>query len=98
MEQFENGRAVFHVKVDGAGRVVIPVGVRERHHIAAGGEIVIEDGEEGIRLRTMDEVIRDVQAKCRRLAEPGVLQSEELIRERRAEAARELAEEAGRGA
>jgi AbrB family looped-hinge helix DNA binding protein len=96
MEQFENGRMVFHMKVDSAGRVVIPVGVRERHRIAAGGEIVLEDSDEGIRLRTMDEVLRDVQMKCRKLAEPGVLQSEELIRERRAEAARELAEEAGR--
>ena len=51
---------------------------------------MIEDDAGSIRLRTMGEAVRHVQARCRTLAEPEILQSDELIRERRAEAAREL--------
>ena len=98
MQQFGNNHSVFHARVDGAGRIVIPIDLRQRHGISAGEEIMVEDDAGSIRLRTMDEAVRDVQARCRKLAEPGVLQSDELIRERRAEAARELAQEARPGA
>ena len=89
-----NLNPVSHARVDGAGRIVIPIGLRQKHGISSGEEIMIEDDAGSIRLRTMDEAVRDVQARCRKLAEPGILQSDELIRERRAEAARELAQEA----
>ncbi|MFN8705915.1 MAG: AbrB/MazE/SpoVT family DNA-binding domain-containing protein [Planctomyces sp.] len=95
MEQLRNLHSVSHARVDGAGRIVIPIGLRQKHGIASGQELIIEDDTGSIRLRTMDEAVRDVQARCRKLAEPGILQSDEMIRERRAEAARELAQEAG---
>lgn len=95
MEQSGSLHLVSHARVDSAGRIVIPISLRQRHGIFAGAEIMIEDDAGSIRLRTMDEAVRDVQARCRKLAEPGKLQSDELIRERRAEAAQELAQEAG---
>ena len=89
MEQSGNGRSIFHVRVDGVGRVVIPAGLRQRHQIESGQELVIEDGDGGIRLRTMGEVIQEIQDYCLKFGDPNELWSEELIRERREEAARE---------
>ncbi len=43
----------------------------------------------GIEIKTLDEVIREAQELCARYVKPGVSLVDELLRERREEAARE---------
>jgi AbrB family looped-hinge helix DNA binding protein len=80
---------IHRLKVDAAGRVVLPAELRQRHHIQRGDEVVAEEDDQGIRLRTRDQILREVQAYFSRFATPGVGVVDELIRERREEAARE---------
>lgn len=80
------------VKVDASGRVVIPKDLRDALGIPEGGELelTIKDGElRGISRLT---AVRQLQAMLRGLVPPGVSMVDELIAERRAEAAREEAE------
>lgn len=71
------------------GRLVIPVAYRRRLGVEQGGPVQIrfEDGE--VRLIGRDEALRRLQAYFSRFARKGISLSEELIAERRAEAARE---------
>jgi AbrB family looped-hinge helix DNA binding protein len=76
-------------KVDEGGRIVIPAEFRR----ALGwqpGEVVVLSLEEGeVRVVSIDESIRRVQEWVRSFVPEGHSLSEELIAERRAEAARE---------
>lgn len=75
------------------GRVVIPVAFRRLLGAEHGGpvQIRIQDGE--VCLVGRDEVVRRVQARIKRLIPPGISLADELIAERRAEAAHEDQEE-----
>lgn len=77
------------VRLDEAGRVVIPSKFRKALDIKKGEWLVIglEDGE--VRIFTIDEAIRRAQATTRKHVPAGVSLVDELIAERRAEAARE---------
>lgn len=80
------------VKVDAAGRLVIPKDMREALGIPDGGELrlKVEDGE----LRGMGRLaaLRRIQREVRGSVPPGESVVDELIADRRAEAAREEAE------
>lgn len=78
-----------HIQLDAAGRALIPMTMRQRLGLAVGDPVVLEATDEGVLLRPLKAVIRDVQAYFADVAPPGVLVSEELIRERREEAARD---------
>jgi AbrB family looped-hinge helix DNA binding protein len=77
------------VRLCEGGRVVIPAEVREQLGLKVGDRLVlrVEDGE--IRLFTREQGIRKVQAWFAPYRKEGVSLSDELIAERRAEAARE---------
>ena len=82
----------FHTKLGEDGRVVIPAAVRKESGLKRGDTIVAESDGHSLFLRSMDEVVREVQAAfapARTTAGAG----DELIAERRAEAAREAAED-----
>ena len=83
---------VVTVKVDGSGRVVIPREMREALGIPEGGElqVSVENGE--LRATTRLAALRRIQEEVRGLVPPGVSVVDEFIAERRAEAARELAD------
>jgi AbrB family looped-hinge helix DNA binding protein len=81
-----------HLKVDSAGRVVLPADFRRRSGVGPGDQLVAEDDGTTIHIKTYDQVLKDVQSFFKEIAPPGVVLSEELIRERRAEAAREADE------
>jgi AbrB family looped-hinge helix DNA binding protein len=80
---------VHRLKVDAAGRILLPAELRHRHGIHQGDEVVAEEDESGIRITTLQEAIRQAQDYFARLAPPDRRLSEELLRERRDEAARE---------
>jgi AbrB family looped-hinge helix DNA binding protein len=79
----------YRSKVDSAGRIVIPAGVRERLGIAPGEELIIREDGEGIRVETFRQALKRAQAFFTRLKKPGESVVDELLRERREEAARE---------
>lgn len=79
----------FRTKIRAGGRVVIPAPCRAALGLKPGDDLLIdlEDGE--LRLITPARALQRIQAIVRRYVPKGVLLSEELIRERREEAARE---------
>ena len=77
-------------KVSEGGRVVIPADLREKHGIGIGDVVMwVEDGEQLV-LTSVRASIRRAQALvARHDKRPNVSMVDELIRERREEAARE---------
>ncbi len=92
MGQDEFDPLVARVPMDERGRLVLPLAMRERLGLAGGGQLILRlTGEGAIALETPDIV----KARLRRRwsdARRDRLPSEELIAERRAEAAREQEE------
>ena len=76
----------YQVKVDPAGRVVVPAAIRERHHIQAGDTLVIRSRDDALELRTYDQVIREAQNYFCSLLPAGRSLTRELIEERRRDA------------
>lgn len=79
----------YQLKVDSAGRVVLPADFRLRAAIGPGDHVVAEDDGTAIRIRTVDQAIAEAQALFARLVPEDVSLVDELIAEREAEAARE---------
>lgn len=80
---------VIHSKLSEGRRVAIPAELCERYGIEPGDPVVLEPSDNGIIVRPLDAVIREVQAYFADAAPAGVSLSEELLRERREEAERE---------
>ena len=79
-----------HVKIAPGGRVVIPVEFRKALGVEVGDAMVVElrDGE--LRLRSLDTAIKRVLAMVRKyIPDEARSLADELIAERRQEAARE---------
>ncbi|KMO44966.1 AbrB family transcriptional regulator [Methylobacterium tarhaniae] len=74
--------------VDG-GKLIIPASFRREMGIQIGDTVVMEmvDGE--LRVRSRDAAIIEIQRLVRSLVPDGVSLSDELIADRRAEAAKE---------
>lgn len=81
----ENASQVYRLKVDTSGRILLPTEARDRHRIAGGDTIVAVDGPDGLRIRTLDEMIADVQAHFAKFVPRDVLLSDEVNEDRRAE-------------
>ena len=80
-------------KVDASGRLVIPKEIREALGIPDGGTLTltVQDGE--LRAATRLAALRRIQRELRAAVPEGVALVDDLIAQRRAEAARELAED-----
>ena len=76
-------------KVSEGGRVVIPAELREKYHIEVGDSVVWRDDGDGLRLFSRRNGIRRAQQVLAKYRRPGDSVVDELIRERRDEAARE---------
>ncbi len=81
-----------HVKLGEDGRLVIPAALRKEIGIRAGDTVVVESDGDSLLLRSYDQVLRETQDYFRQFARPGVSVVDELIADRRAEAAREAGE------
>jgi AbrB family looped-hinge helix DNA binding protein len=77
------------VRVDPQGRMVIPASVRARMGLDQGGEVTMELDEDSLRLRSHHQALRRIQELVRQYVPADVSLADELIAERRAEAARE---------
>lgn len=77
-----------------SGKVVLPPELQHEAGIRDGDSLVIEiDPNGGLTMKTYAQVVRDVQSEFRSMMKPGVGSIvDELIADRRAEAARENAE------
>jgi AbrB family looped-hinge helix DNA binding protein len=82
----------YHAKVISGGKIVIPAELRREFGIKDGDSLVVErDGNGGLVLKTYEQVVHEVQAEFRAMMPKDYQGSvvDELIAERRAEAARE---------
>lgn len=82
----------FHTHLTADGRVVIPAPLRHRLRLKPGDRVVIDADGGDVRVRSYDRVLAEVQSYFSRYAVPGVSMVDELLADRRAEAAREDAE------
>jgi bifunctional DNA-binding transcriptional regulator/antitoxin component of YhaV-PrlF toxin-antitoxin module len=80
---------VIHTKMSEGRRVAIPADLCDRYGIHPGDPVVLESSATGIVMRPLEAVIREVQAFFADAAPAEVLLSEELLRDRRAEAEQE---------
>lgn len=69
------------------GRLVVPSDIRDRLHWHAGSKLVVLEHDDGIELVSRDALLARVQAEFRE----GPSLVDELVAERRAEAARDHA-------
>jgi antitoxin PrlF len=77
-------------RINQQGRIVIPAECRAAAGLKPGDELLIETiGEGELRLRTPEQAIKEAQAIVARYLPKGRDLVQELIDERRAEAARE---------
>ena len=83
-----------HAKLIKGGKVVIPADLRREFGFEDGDTLVFERGENGLVIKTYEQVVREIQAEFRALLGEGAgSMVDKLIAERRAEAkAEELAE------
>jgi len=80
------------VRVDTAGRVVIPAELRQKLGIKAGDELIVREDEFGIHLQTFTQAVKAVQEIFAPYRPQGKSVVDELIREREEEARREYGE------
>jgi AbrB family looped-hinge helix DNA binding protein len=78
------------VKIIEGGKLVIPAAMRRAMGIARGDTVVVELLPEGeLRVRPLASAIREAQEIVRKSVRPDRSLAEELIRERKRDAARE---------
>ena len=76
-------------KVADAGRVVIPAEFRKALGLKEGDEVVVSQDDHGLRITPLRDAIRRAQDYFAALAPLEVRLSDELLRDRRDEAARD---------
>jgi len=69
--------------------MVLPAGLRQQLHVEGGGLLVIREDEGRLVLESVDDAVRRAQALVRRYAPSAQGVTDELLAERRADAARE---------
>jgi AbrB family looped-hinge helix DNA binding protein len=77
------------VKVDSAGRIVIPSDLRAKLGIEPGQELILHEETDALRLQTFHQALARAQSFFSKFARPGESIVDELIRDRREEAAKE---------
>jgi AbrB family looped-hinge helix DNA binding protein len=78
-----------HLRIAPGGRVVIPAEFRKALGVQIGDDMVIELADGELRLRSFDAALKRVREIVRKYVPEDVSLADELIRERREEAARE---------
>jgi AbrB family transcriptional regulator (stage V sporulation protein T) len=82
--------STIRARVDKAGRLLIPAKLRREMDLSPGDPVILEASEGALRVRAYRKAIEDAQAIIRRyIPDPDRSLVDELIEERRNEAARE---------
>jgi AbrB family looped-hinge helix DNA binding protein len=81
---------VYRAKLNDEGRLVIPCAARRQLGIAPGQELLLQVRKDGLLVYTQDLAVKRLQDWCAANIPPGVSLADELITDRRAEAAKEL--------
>jgi AbrB family looped-hinge helix DNA binding protein len=76
-------------RITEGGRLVIPAEFRRKLGLNPGDSVVIDIADGELRVRSLRAAVQRAQALVRRYIPAGVSLSEELIRDRRAEAKRD---------
>ena len=79
----------YHAKIYGGGKMALPADVRRALGIKDGDRVNLNIADGRLNIRTMEQVVRDMQTRVGRLVPEGISLVDELIADRRAEAARE---------
>ena len=80
----------WHTKVGASGRILLPRELREELEVQQGDSLVWVKSDQGLILKPLQDVVKDIQDYFQQFGSPDELWSEELITQRREEAAREL--------
>ncbi len=80
------------VRMDSAGRVLIPAEFREKMEFEPGHELILSSDGSGLRLRTFKQAVKEAQEALAPYWTNKESIVDELIRERREEAKREYGE------
>jgi bifunctional DNA-binding transcriptional regulator/antitoxin component of YhaV-PrlF toxin-antitoxin module len=83
---------VYHAKLNVEGRLSIPAPCRKQLGITPGQEVLLQITELGLLVYTQDFAVKRLQDWVTAHVPPGVSLVDELIAERRAEAAKEANE------
>jgi AbrB family looped-hinge helix DNA binding protein len=83
---------VYRAKLNDEGRLVIPAACRKKLGMTAGQEVLLKVHNDGLLVYTQEQAIKRLQDWVARRVPPGVSLVDELITERRAEAAKEANE------
>ena len=81
--------STFHVRVIDGGKIVLPSALRRKHGFDVGKTFVVEESSAGVTIRSLDDAVAAAQAIMAKVAPASRQLSDELIADRRAEAARE---------
>ena len=76
-----------HVRLGDDGRIVIPAAARRDLGLVPGQTLVVESDGDSLLVRTADAALRETQGYFRQFLTPCVSVVDELIADRRAEAA-----------
>lgn len=86
----------YNARLISGGKVVIPAELRRKLGLSAGDVLVFEEDDAGqVVLKPYRQVVREIQDQMSKYKRPGASAVEELLAERRWEAAKE--EEESRG-
>jgi AbrB family looped-hinge helix DNA binding protein len=56
----------YHVKITASGRLSLPADLRKRLGLGGGGELLVEETEDGVILRTVAQAVARAQELARR--------------------------------
>jgi AbrB family looped-hinge helix DNA binding protein len=83
---------VYRAKINEEGRLVIPAAYRKRYGLGNGQEVMLRAIQEGLLIATFDQALERFQADVASLVGPNMSLADELIADRRQEAATERGE------
>ncbi len=81
--------STFRVRVIDGGAIVPPSALRRKHGFEVGKTLVVEDSSGSVTIRSLDDAVAAAQAIMAKIAPASRVLSDELVADRRAEAARD---------
>jgi bifunctional DNA-binding transcriptional regulator/antitoxin component of YhaV-PrlF toxin-antitoxin module len=85
-------KEVYHARLNDEGRLVIPMACRRQIGLQPGQDVLLKVTPEGLLLTSYEQDLTQFQDEVTELVGPGVSLVDEVINERRAEAAKEAGE------